>query len=87
MEQCLIDNKVCAEGHRKCKECKLDDCKRVLQMIEDEERYIDIGYMNKLKKSLPEQCKNCSFLVVINLRRQKVYCPYRIKNRCTLKEM
>lgn len=25
MEQCLIDNKICSEQNRKCKECKLDD--------------------------------------------------------------
>lgn len=86
MEQCLIDNKICAEGNKKCKQCKLDDCRRTIQMMEDEEKYIDIGYMNKLKESLPEQCKNCSFLVVINLKRQKVYCPYRIKEKCILKE-
>lgn len=85
MEQCLIDNKVCSEGHRKCKECKLDDCKKVLRMIEDEEKYIDIGYMNKLKKSLPEECRVCPQLKIINLRQMKVYCPYRIKDRCIIK--
>lgn len=84
MEKCLIDNKVCSEQNKKCKECKLDSCKEVLQMIEDEQKWIDIGYMNRLKKNLPEQCKNCSFLCVINLREQKVYCPYRIKDRCIL---
>ncbi len=55
MEQCLIDNKVCAEGNKKCKNCKLDDCRRTIQMIEDEQKYIDINNMEKLKKSLPER--------------------------------
>lgn len=86
MEQCLIDNKVCAEGHRKCKECKLNDCKKVLQMIEDEERYENIALVEKLKRNLPEECRECTQLKIINLKRQKVYCPYRIKDRCVLKE-
>lgn len=86
MEQYLIDNKVCAEGNKKCKICKLDDCRRTIEMIEDEERYIDIGYMNKLKKSLPEECRDCTIYKVINLRQQKVYCPYRLKDRCIIKE-
>lgn len=84
MERCLIDNKVCSEQHKKCKECKLDDCKKVVRMIEDEQKYIDISNMERLKKSLPEQCKECSFLIVTDLRKQKVYCPYRIKERCVL---
>lgn len=55
MEQCLIDNKVCSEQNKKCKVCKLDKSKEVIQMIEDEQRYIDISYMEKLKRSLPER--------------------------------
>ena len=86
MKQCLINNKVCSENNKKCKICELDNCGSVAQMIEDEEKYINIGYMNKLKNKLPEQCRNCSFLVVINLRQEKVYCPYRIKDKCMLKE-
>lgn len=85
MEQCLIDNKVCAEGNKKCKICKLDDSRRTVQMIEDEQKYIDIGYMNKLKKSLPDECKQCTIYKVTNLRKMKVYCPYRLKDRCILK--
>ena len=37
MEQCLIDNKVCPIQGKKCKECKLDDCKRTIEMIETQE--------------------------------------------------
>lgn len=84
MEQCLINNKVCSERNKKCKECKLDDCKRVIQMIEDEEKYIDIGNMIRLKRDLPEQCRNCSFLIITNLKKEKVYCPYRIKDKCLI---
>lgn len=84
MEQCLIDNKVCSEQNRKCKNCKLNDCRRTEQMIEDQQKYIDKENLKKLRNKLPEECKNCSMLQIVNLTRQKVYCAYRIKNRCLL---
>ncbi len=54
-------------------------------MNEEEQKYEDLENMRKLKKDLPEQCKNCSFLEIINLRESKVFCPYRIKERCLIK--
>lgn len=39
MEQCLIDNKVCPNGNKKCKVCKFDSCEEVLDMIEEEQKY------------------------------------------------
>lgn len=53
-------------------------------MIEDEQKYIDKENLKKLRSKLPEECKNCSMLQIVNLTRQKVYCAYRIKNRCLL---
>lgn len=85
MEQCLIDNKVCSEQNKKCKNCKLDKSKEVIQMIEDEERYENIALLEKLKRNLPIECRECTQLKIINLRQQKVYCPYRIKDRCMLR--
>ena len=52
---------------KKCKNCKLDDCKEVLNMLEIQERNIQKEKLNRLKKRLPEQCKDCSFLEIINL--------------------
>lgn len=85
MEQCLIDNKVCPIQGKKCKECKLDDCKRTIEMIETQKQAEERWEINNIKKSLPEQCKNCSFLSITNLREHKVYCPYMMKDRCILK--
>lgn len=84
MEQCLIDNKICSEQNRKCKNCKLDDCRRTIQMIDDEQKWIDKDNLEKLKNKLPSECKDCSFLEIVNLTRQKVHCSYRIKNKCLL---
>ncbi len=84
MEQCLIDNKVCSEQNRKCKNCKLNSCKEVEQMIEDQQKWIDKSNLEKLRKKLPSECVDCSFLEIINLRTQKVHCAYRIKNKCLL---
>jgi hypothetical protein len=85
MEQCLIDNKVCPIQGKKCKECKFDSCEEVLNMIEEEQKYADNYKLKQIKSELSEQCKNCSFLEITNLREGKVFCPYRIKERCLIK--
>lgn len=54
-------------------------------MNEEIQKYEDIENMRRLKKELPEQCKNCSFLEIINLRESKVFCPYMIKDKCLIK--
>ena len=85
MIPCLKDNKVCSNTNKKCKKCVFDECKEVIKMNEEIQKYEDLENMRKLKKELPEQCKNCSFLEVINLREGRVYCPYMIKERCLIK--
>lgn len=85
MLPCIKSKEVCSNTNKKCKECVFDECKEVINMNEEEQKYEDLENMRKLKKDLPEQCKNCSFLEVINLRKGKVYCPYRIKERCLIK--
>lgn len=84
MERCLIDNKICSEQNRKCKNCKLDDCRRTIQMIEDEQKWIDKDNLEKLKQKLPEECKECNMLEIVNLSKQKVHCAYRINNKCLI---
>ena len=85
MIPCLKDNKVCSNTNKRCKECVLDECRKVINMIEEEQKYEDLDKLDKLNKELPEQCKNCSFLEVINLNEKIVYCPYMIKNKCIIK--
>lgn len=85
MVRCLIDNKICSNGNKKCKVCKFDSCEEVLDMIEEEQKYKDNDKLKQIKNELPEQCRNCSFLVITNLREGKVFCPYMIKERCLIK--
>ena len=85
MVQCLIDNKICPNGNKKCKVCKFDTCEDVLNIIEEEQKYKDNWKLKQIKEELPEQCKCCSFLEVIDLEKQIVRCPYMIKDRCMLK--
>lgn len=61
MEQCLIDNKVCPIQGKKCKECKLDDCKRTIEMIETQEEREEKWKRKLIDAQLPEQCKNVLF--------------------------
>lgn len=85
MVQCLIDNKICSNENKKCKVCKFDSCEEALNMIEEEQKYKDNDKLKQIKNELPEQCQECSFLKVINLREGKVFCPYKIKERCLIK--
>lgn len=85
MEPCLKDNKVCSVQGQKCKNCKLDDCGRTIEMIETQETSEDKWKKKLINVQLPKQCKNCSFLEIINLRENKVFCPYMIKERCLIK--
>ena len=41
--------------------------------------------IKKIKAQLPQMCKECSLLQILNLDKQLVYCPYRINNRCLIK--
>lgn len=85
MEQCLIDNNVCSVQGQKCKNCKLDDCRHTIEMIEMNEDKETKWKRKLINVQLPEQCKSCSFLKVLDLNRQVVYCPYLVKNKCLIK--
>lgn len=85
MERCLIDNKICSVQKQKCKDCKLDDCKRTIEVIKTQEEREEKWKRKLINIQLPEQCKTCSFLEVIDLNKQIVRCPYRIKDRCTIR--
>lgn len=53
-------------------------------MIEDQQKYIDKENLKKLRSKLPKECVDCSFLEIVNLTKQKVYCAYRINNKCLI---
>lgn len=83
--KCLETNKVCPVGNQKCKQCHLDNCKEVLNMIETEEQREERIKLKKLKEQLPEKCKECTIYQVIDVNKGKIYCPYRIMEKCILK--
>lgn len=80
MLDCIKTNKICER--RKCKVCKFDNCREVIEMLDVQEKNINRELRYNLIKNLPEQCKNCSFLEVIDLKNQKVRCFYLPKNEC-----
>lgn len=85
MIQCLINNKICSNANKRCKNCVFDECKEVINMNEEEQKHKDNDKLKQIKNELPEQCKSCSFLEVINLDKQIVRCPYLVKERCLIK--
>ena len=82
MEECLKTNKVCSNCNKKCKECKLDDCKETIKMENRLEKLEYNDRIKAIKAQLPKMCKECRFLQIINLDKQIVYCPYMIKDCC-----
>ena len=94
MERCLIDDKICSVQFKKCKECKLDDCKRVIEMLETQETRENKFKLKCLINQLPKPCKiiskdgeekPCSLLQIIDLDKQIVRCSYLIKDKCLIK--
>lgn len=85
MEKCLIDNKICPATNKRCKNCSLEDCKRTIEMIETQEESENRWKKKLIEVQLPEQCKNCSFLEIIDLNKQVVRCSYLIKDKCLIK--
>lgn len=86
MEKCLETNIVCSNCNKLCKNCKLDECKNTFQMIDRLENKEYNFKIKKIKAQLPNMCKKCNLLQIIDLDKQKVYCPYRVGNRCLIKE-
>ncbi|MCI8309087.1 MAG: hypothetical protein HFJ45_02525 [Clostridia bacterium] len=84
--ECLITNEVCPKNNKKCKICKLSDCQNTFKIIEEAEKMWfkteEQKFQEEIGKEYPE-CKGCSFLVKRN--DNKVYCFYRVKERCILK--
>ena len=55
MVQCLIANKICSNTNKRCKICRFDDCKEVLNMTEEVQKYEEKYKLNKLREELPER--------------------------------
>lgn len=85
MEKCLKNNKICSLQNQNCKTCKLDNCRNTINICEEVEIYNEKSKKEIIKLQLPEQCKRCSFLEVINANKEIVRCPYMIKEKCILK--
>lgn len=84
--ECLITNEICSNCNKKCKDCKLDDCRNTLLLLEEEEKMWintkDDIFKKKLNRQYPE-CSNCPYLE--KRSDNKVYCFYRCKDKCILK--
>lgn len=89
--ECIERGEICKHNF-KCKVCKLEDCKNILKMIEEEEEM----YYNRQEQELIKQMqrqfpscvasgKLCTHLKVLDLEKGKVRCSYMINKRCTLK--
>lgn len=83
MIQCLIDNKICSSTNKKCKVCKLEECKELIRLIETQEEYEHRKKLKSIKAQLPNNCKNCSFLQILDYSKEKVRCPYMLE-KCLL---
>ncbi len=87
--ECLIINKICPASNRKCKVCRLEDCNKTFNILEEEEKMLFETEKSKLNKELKKEyseCLNCPFLEIRDLEKGQVKCFYRIKDRCLLEK-
>ena len=82
--ECLETNKVCTNINKKCKVCMLDDCKKTFKIIELQEKKEKEENIKRIETKLPETCKRCSFLEIVD--KKIVKCFYRVKGKCILNE-
>lgn len=83
--ECLETGKICPTNNLKCKQCKLEDCRKVLEMIDYNEKRLYKKKLKLIREQLPINCRSCSFLEVINLDKQVVRCAYLVKDKCLIK--
>lgn len=86
MIECLLSDKVCSNTNKKCKECILDDCKKTLLAIEEEEKMWFLTEEEILKKQIKREYPECSDCPFWEKRdKNTIYCFYRSKDECLLK--
>lgn len=86
--ECIEKGKICAMSNLKCKECRLLDCKETAKILEEEEEMKEKqkkAMFDKLLKRVYPYCYKCPFLEILDRDKQKVRCPYMVKERCILK--
>lgn len=81
---CLDTNQICSNSNKRCKTCQLDDCKNTLRILEEEMKKKQDRRKILIKAQLPEPCKECTLLEIIDLNKQLVRCPYMINERCLI---
>lgn len=86
MEKCLETGKICSNSNKLCKNCKLDECKETIKMIDKLENKEYKEKISKIKAQLPNICKECNLLKIIDLDKQKGYCLYRLNNVCLIRK-
>lgn len=87
--ECLIDGKICSEQNKKCKVCKLDNCRDALNILGEQEKMWIKNEKDKLNKMLNRKyprCVNCPFLEIRDLENKKLHCFYKLKGKCMLKD-
>ena len=44
----------------------------------------DTNKINEFRQKLPTECRKCHILTIIDIEKQKAYCPYMINDKCIL---
>lgn len=81
--KCLEDGKVCG-SIKKCKDCAFDDCRNTLKVLEEMKKKKEDMRLKSINRQLADSCKNCSILQILDIDKQKLYCPYLVKRECLI---
>lgn len=82
--KCLEDGKVCMTK-KKCKDCVFDNCRKTLEVLEKVKKGKEDLRLRSIRKQLADSCKNCSMLRILDIDKQKLYCPYLVKKECLIR--
>ena len=81
--KCLEDGKVCG-SIKKCEHCTFDDCRKTIEVLEEMKKKKEDLRLKSIKRQLADSCKNCSMLQILNLEKQRLYCPYNVAGECLI---
>ena len=81
--KCLEDGKICSKN-KKCKDCVFDDCRKTLEVLEKMKKKKEDLRLKIIKRQLADSCKNCSMLQILDIDKQKLYCPYNVTGECLI---
>lgn len=63
---------------------KLNEGQLLYKYLKEQEEKEKLKKLQEFKSRLPGKCKSCNIITIIDIEKEKVYCPYMINKDCIL---